>query len=74
MIDNLDRQGAQESFLNKNWTLSFWEAKTKPEVQNMHPKTASITMEAHVRDLQRAMQPQRSRRPRRRLAWIRKSR
>jgi hypothetical protein len=38
----------------------------------MHPATAGITMRAHVRDLQRAMHPERSKRPRRRLAWIRK--
>jgi hypothetical protein len=40
----------------------------------MHPATSSIIMNAHVRDLQRAMHPERSKRPRRRLAWIRKSR
>ena len=39
----------------------------------MHPATASIIIRAHVRDLQRAMHPER--RLRRRLgAWIRKSR
>ena len=31
----------------------------------MHPATASITINAHVRDLQRAMHPDRSKRPRR---------
>jgi hypothetical protein len=31
-------------------------------------------MNAHVRDLQRAMHPERGKRPRRRLAWLRKSR
>jgi hypothetical protein len=40
----------------------------------MHPATASITINAHIRDLQRAMHPDRSKRPRRRLAWLRKSR
>jgi len=39
----------------------------------MHPATASITISAHIRDLQRAIHPERSKRPRRRLAWIRKS-
>jgi hypothetical protein len=39
----------------------------------MHPATASITLKAHVRDLQRAIHPERSKRARRRLAWIRKS-
>ncbi len=40
----------------------------------MHPATSRITMSAHVRDLQRAMHPERSNRSRRRLAWIRKNR
>ena len=40
----------------------------------MHPATSSITIRAHVRDLQRAMHPERSKRPRRRLAWSRKNR
>ena len=40
----------------------------------MHPATAGITMKAHVRDLQRAMHPERSKRLRRRLALLRKSR
>ncbi len=40
----------------------------------MHPATAHITISAHVRDLQRTMHPERSKRPSRRLAWIRKSR
>ncbi len=39
----------------------------------MHPATSNITMRAHIRDLQRTMHPERSKRPRRRLAWIRKS-
>lgn len=39
----------------------------------MHPATASITLKAHIRDLQRAMHPERKRQ-RRRLAWGRKSR
>lgn len=39
----------------------------------MHPATASITINAHVRDLQRAMHPKRGKRPRRRRAWLRKS-
>ena len=39
----------------------------------MHPATASITIRAHIRDLQRAMHPERS--LRQRLgAWIRKGR
>jgi hypothetical protein len=40
----------------------------------MHPATANITINAHIRDLQRAMHPERSKRPRRRLARIRKRR
>ena len=40
----------------------------------MHPATASITINAHVRDLQRAMHPDRSKRPRRLPAWLRKRR
>ena len=40
----------------------------------MHPATAHITIEAHVRDLERALQPARGRRARRRLAWVRKRR
>lgn len=40
----------------------------------MHPATSRITISAHVRDLQRSMHPERNKRPRRRLAWIRKSR
>jgi hypothetical protein len=39
----------------------------------MHPKTANITMRAHIRDLQRLMHPERSKRLRRRLARIAKS-
>jgi hypothetical protein len=40
----------------------------------MHPATASITMSAHVRDLERAMHPERTKPRCRLLAWIRKSR
>jgi hypothetical protein len=41
----------------------------------MHPALSSITINAHVRDLQRAMHPERTKRPRRpRLARIRQSR
>jgi hypothetical protein len=40
----------------------------------MHPSTANIVLNAHIRDLQRAMHPERNKRPRRRLAWIRKGR
>jgi hypothetical protein len=40
----------------------------------MHPATSGITIRAHIRDLQRTMHPERSKRTRRRLAWIRKSR
>lgn len=40
----------------------------------MHPSTANIVFNAHVRDLQRAIRPERSKRPRRRLAWIRRGR
>jgi hypothetical protein len=40
----------------------------------MHPKTANITINAHVRDLQRLMRPEPRDRARRPLAWIRKSR
>jgi hypothetical protein len=48
--------------------------KRKPEV-HMHPALSSITINAHVRDLQRAMHPERTKRPRRpRLARIRPSR
>ena len=41
----------------------------------MHPALASTVLSAHVRDLQRAMHPERPKRPRRpRLARIRPSR
>lgn len=40
----------------------------------MHPATSQITIRAHVRDLQRTMHPERSKPPRRPLAWLRKSR
>jgi hypothetical protein len=40
----------------------------------MHPATSHITIKAHVRDLQRTMHPERTRRPRRPLAWILKGR
>lgn len=40
----------------------------------MHPLTSRIVISAHVRDLQRTMHPERSKRQRRRLAWIRKRR
>ncbi len=41
----------------------------------MHPSLANITINAHLRDLQRAMHPERSKRRRlRRLARIRPSR
>lgn len=40
----------------------------------MHPATSSITMSAHIRDLQRMMHPERNKRLRRRLARIRKRR
>jgi hypothetical protein len=41
----------------------------------MHPSLSNITIKAHVRDLQRAMHPERSKRPRRpRVARIRQSR
>jgi hypothetical protein len=40
----------------------------------MHPATATVTINAHVRDLQRLMHPEPSPRRRGRLAWIRKSR
>ena len=42
--------------------------------EEVHPVTSSIIMSAYVRDLQRAMNPQRSKRLRRRLAGIRNSR
>ena len=41
----------------------------------MHPTLTSTVISAHVRDLQRAMHPERSKRPRRpRIARIRQSR
>lgn len=40
----------------------------------MHPRTATVTISAHVRDLQRLMHPEPGKRRRGRLAWIRKSR
>ena len=40
----------------------------------MHPATSKITIDAHIRDLERMMNPERTRRLRRRLARIRKSR
>ena len=39
----------------------------------MHPATSHLTINAHVRDLQRTMHPERKR-PRRRRVWIRKGR
>jgi hypothetical protein len=42
--------------------------------KEVHPSTSRIIMSAYVRDLQRAMHPERSKRLRRRLAWIRNSR
>jgi hypothetical protein len=45
----------------------------EPEVQEMHPKTATVTMSAHVRDLQRLMHRESGTRRRRRLVWIRRS-
>jgi hypothetical protein len=39
----------------------------------MHPSTAKITVDAHVRDLHRLMHPTTRERPRRRLTWARKS-
>jgi hypothetical protein len=39
----------------------------------MHPSTAKLVLDAHVRDLQRAMHPERKR-SWRRLAWIREIR
>lgn len=47
---------------------------TKLEPKKMHPATASITINAHVRDLQRAMHPEPGKRPRWRLSWLRKIR
>jgi hypothetical protein len=59
--------------MNENWTLSLLMQNTNWR-SKMHPSTSSITISAHVRDLQRAMHPER-RKPRRRpLAWIRKHR
>jgi hypothetical protein len=55
-------------------TLSFLGAERQPEPKEMHPATSRITIDAHVRDLQRTMHPQRNKRPRRRFAWIRKGR
>jgi len=40
----------------------------------MHPLTSRIVINAYVRDLQRTMHPERTKRPRRHLSWIRKSR
>ena len=41
----------------------------------MHPSLSNITISAHVRDLHRAMHPERRKRPRRpRLGRIRQSR
>jgi hypothetical protein len=41
----------------------------------MHPSLSNITINAHVRDLQQSMHPERSKRPRRPLlARIRQSR
>ena len=40
----------------------------------MHPATSKITINAHIRDLERMMNPERSKRLRRRLAQLRKSR
>lgn len=38
----------------------------------MHPSTATIVLNAHIRDLQRAMHPERNRRRRLRVPRIRK--
>jgi hypothetical protein len=40
----------------------------------MHPVTSRIIINAHVRDLARTMHPERTKPPRRRLAWVRKGR
>jgi hypothetical protein len=40
----------------------------------MHPSMATVTISAHIRDLQRLMHPESGTRRRRRLAWTRKSR
>jgi hypothetical protein len=51
-----------------------WSAERNPEV-HMHPALTSITINAHVRDLQRAMHPERRKRLRRpRLSRIRQGR
>jgi hypothetical protein len=51
-----------------------WIAERNPEV-HMHHSLANMTINAHVRDLHRAMHPERRKRARRpRLARIRQSR
>ena len=39
----------------------------------MHPATASLAINAHIRDLERALRHESDSRPRRRLTWLRKS-
>jgi hypothetical protein len=50
----------------------MWNANRR--FNNVHPSTSHITISAHIRDLQQTMHPERSKPPRRPLAWIRKSR
>jgi hypothetical protein len=47
---------------------------TNRRLKTVHPVTSNIIMSAYVRDLQRAMHPERSKRLRRRWARIRNSR
>jgi len=61
------------AFDRKN-DANVWMQNTNRKARNMHPATSHLTITAHVRDLQRSMHPERSKRPLRPLSWIRKSR
>jgi hypothetical protein len=62
------------SLFERNLDAIVLEDNVNRRFEEMHPATSKITMSAHIRDLQRAMHPERSKSPRRPLAWIRKSR
>jgi hypothetical protein len=72
MIDSDDHSDAKRSLFGRKYDAIVWDAEREPEVTRMHPITTRITMNAHVRDLQRSMHPERNKAPRRRRAWIRK--
>jgi hypothetical protein len=73
MIAGIDRQAAKESLFERKSDAIVVAKNANRRSEKMHPATASITIRAHVRDLQRAMHPERSLRERL-GAWIRRSR